>query len=299
MVKEGITFTTPALNLCLNLIMIETLDHIIIAVEDLDQATKDYELILGCNPVWMGEHKAYGTANSLFNFENTYLELLAAKGEGFGADMINHILSESGEGLSGAVLSTKDAHKAFSALANAGYRLGEPADGEGINHKDSQIRKWKNLFLPPELTRGIFAFLIEHVEGSLETPSFKEDSIHKLDHLVINTNDADGFIKIYQEIYGIRLALDKVIDAWNKRMLFFRLNKTTIEVIEEKDTNPSFDKLWGLAWSVKNLNQTHARLKKAGVDISEIKPGIKENTKVATVKSHTHNVPTLLIEHIS
>ena len=51
-------------------------------------------------------------------------------------------------------------------------------------------------------------------------PSFKEDSIHKLDHLVINTNDADGFIKIYKEIYGIRLALDKVIDAWNKRMLF-------------------------------------------------------------------------------
>ena len=279
--------------------MIETLDHIIIAVEDLNQATKDYELLLGQSPVWMGEHKAYGTANSLFNFENTYLELLAAKGEGFGADVINHILSESGEGLSGFVLSTKDAHKAFSALTNAGYSLGEPADGEGINHKDSQIRKWKNLFLPPELTRGIFAFLIEHVEGSLEMPSFKEDSIHKLDHLVINTNDADGFIKIYKEIYGIRLALDKVIDAWNKRMLFFRLNKTTIEVIEEKGASPSVDKLWGLAWSVKNLNQTHARLKKAGVDISEIKPGIKENTKVATVKSHTHNVSTLLIEHIS
>ena len=278
--------------------MIETLDHIIIAVEDLDQATKDYELLLGSNPVWMGEHKAYGTANSLFNFENTYLELLAAKGEGFGADMINHILSESGEGLSGAVLSTKDAHKAFSALTNAGYSLGAPADGEGINHKDSQIRKWKNLFLPPELTRGIFAFLIEHVEGSLETPSFKEDSIHKLDHLVINTNDADGFIKIYQETYGIRLALDKVIDAWNKRMLFFRLNKTTIEVVEDKNTSESADKLWGLAWSVKNLNETCARLKKSGVEISEIKPGIKENTKVATVKSHTHNVPTLLIEHL-
>lgn len=279
--------------------MINSLDHLIIAVKDLGLATENYKTILGNDPVWQGEHKSYGTANTLFNFENTYLELLAPKGEGFGADMINHILSESGEGLSGAVLSTKNAYKAFSALTNAGYSLGEPADGEGINHKDSQKRKWKNLFLPPELTRGIFAFLIEHVEGSLEIPLFTEDSIHKLDHLVINTNDADGFVEIYQNIYGIRLALDKVIDAWNKRMLFFRLNKTTIEVIEEKDTNPPADKLWGLAWSVKNLNETHARLKKAGVDISEIKPGIKENTKVATVKSHTHNVPTLLIEHIN
>ena len=59
--------------------MINAVDHIIIAVEDLDKATKDYELLLGCSPVWMGEHKAYGTANSLFNFENTYLELLSAK----------------------------------------------------------------------------------------------------------------------------------------------------------------------------------------------------------------------------
>ena len=29
-----------------------------------------------------------------------------------------------------------------------------------------------------------------------------------------------------------------------------------------------------------------------------VKNGIKENTLVVTVKSHTHNVPTLLIEHV-
>jgi catechol 2,3-dioxygenase-like lactoylglutathione lyase family enzyme len=279
--------------------MIDSLDHLIIAVKDLDEATKNYEILLGNEPVWQGEHKAYGTANTLFNFENTYLELLAAKGEGFGADLINYMLNEDGEGLAGLVLSTEDANKTLKSLASLGYDIAEPAEGEGINYTNSKKRKWKNLFLPPELTRGIFAFLIEHKEGSLDLPLLNKDSIHKLDHLVINTNDADGFVEIYQNIYGIRLALDKVIDAWNKRMLFFRLNKTTIEVIEEKDTNPPADKLWGLAWSVKNLNETHARLKKAGVDISEIKPGIKENTKVATVKSHTHNVPTLLIEHIN
>ena len=279
--------------------MIDSLDHLIIAVKDLDEATKNYKMLFGNDPVWQGEHKAYGTANTLFNFENTYLELLAAKGDGFGADLINHMLNEDGEGLAGLVLSTKDANKTSKSLTSLGYDVAEPAEGEGINYTNLKKRKWKNLFLPPELTRGIFAFLIEHKEGSLDLPSFDKDSIHKLDHLVINTNDADGFIKIYQETYGIRLALDKVIDAWNKRMLFFRLNKTTIEVVEEKDANPSADKLWGLAWSVKSLDETYARLKKSGVDISEVKPGIKENTKVATVKSHTHNVPTLLIEHIN
>ena len=36
-----------------------------------------------------------------------------------------------------------------------------------LNFKNNKIRKWKNLFLPPELTRGIFSFLIEHTEGTL------------------------------------------------------------------------------------------------------------------------------------
>ena len=81
-------------------------------------------------------------------------------------------------------------------------------------------------------------------------------------------------------------------------MLFFRLNKTTIEVIENKDGKPANDKLWGLAWEVKNIEATHQRLVDEGVDITSVKNGVKDNTLVATIKSHTHNVPTLLIEHL-
>ena len=115
---------------------------------------------------------------------------------------------------------------------------------------------------------------------------------------MINTNDADGFISVYKDIFKIRLALDKVIEHWKKRMLFFRLNKTTIEVIESKDGQPAHDKLWGLAWEVKNIEVVYQRLIGEGIDVSPVQKGIKENTLVATIKSHTHNVPTLLIEHV-
>ena len=118
-----------------------------------------------------------------------------------------------------------------------------------------------------------------------------------MDHVVINTNDADGFIDIYKNEFDIRLALDKVIEHWNSRMLFFRLNKTTIEVVEKKDDKDSLDSLWGLAWEVESIEKTHERLIKEGVEITDIKSGLKENTLVATIKSHTNNVPTLLIEH--
>ena len=60
--------------------MIETVDHIIIVVEDLHSAEENYTKILGIRPVWKGVHDAFGTSNVLFNFENTYLELLSATG---------------------------------------------------------------------------------------------------------------------------------------------------------------------------------------------------------------------------
>ena len=122
--------------------------------------------------------------------------------------------------------------------------------------------------------------------------------IKKLDHVVINTQDADDFISIYRDIYKIRLALDKTIEHWKRRMLFFRTNATTIEVIEEKDKQESADELWGLAWEVDSIEDAHKRLVTNNVEVTPIKEGLKKGTLVATIKSHTGNVPTLLIEHL-
>ena len=278
--------------------MIKTLDHLIVAVSDIDEAEKNYSKVFGADPVWRGEHAEYGTENSLFNFNNTYFELLAAKGDGLGAMLVNHALQETGEGLLGIVFGTDNLKETHQTLLDKGFLLGDISNGEGANFKNNKIRKWKNLFLPPELTRGIFSFLIEHTEGHLSiVDKFEPSMVNKLDHVVINTNDADGFIDIYKDVFNIRLALDKFVDEWKSRMLFFRLNKTTIEVIEKKNDEEPKDSLWGLSWEVDNIEEAHERLEKAGVEITPIKKGIKENTMVATIKSHTHNVPTLLIQH--
>ena len=278
--------------------MISSLDHIILAVEDLQDAEKNYKNLLGIEPSWRGLHKELGTANVIFNFKNTYLELLSAEGEGVGADLVNESIKKNGEGLAGIVLNTKDISKASKKLKDLGFLVGDVLTGEGKNKDTNDIRNWKYLFLPQELTRNLFLFLIEHTKGILpQDEKFPPGSINKLDHVVINTNDADGFINIYQDIFNIRLALDRIIEHWKSRMLFFRLNKTTIEVIEKKDRKDPNDSLWGLAWEVESIKDAHERLVSKGVEVTEIKKGLKENTLVATIKSHTHNVPTLLIEH--
>ncbi len=279
--------------------MISTLDHLIIAVKDLDQAEKNYKKILGTNPVWRGRHKSLGTANSIFNFKNTYLELLTSDGEGLGAELIKNLIQENGDGLAGIVFGVDDMLQTVQQLKQEGYQISDPAEGEGSDNETNKVRKWHNLFLPPELTRGLFSFIIQHHDGEL--PSHKEyakDSINKLDHVVINTNNADSFIEIYRDVFKIRLALDKTIEHWNSRMLFLRLNKTTIEVVERSNNEKPKDTLWGLAWEVESIEDTHKRLVSEGVEVSDIKAGLKENTLVATVKSHTHNVPTLIIQHL-
>jgi predicted enzyme related to lactoylglutathione lyase len=197
------------------------------------------------------------------------------------------------------VFATKNIVGVHNALKGREFLVGDISDGEGINSADQRVRKWKNLFLPPELTRGIFSFVIEHTDGNLpEIKNLEASSPHKLDHVVINTNDADGFIEIYKDIFDIRLALDKTIEHWQKRMLFFRLNQTTIEVIEQQDDLPPSDKMWGLAWAVKDIEKAHQRLLDEGVKVTPIQKGVKEKTLVATIKSHTQNVPTLLIQHL-
>ena len=279
--------------------MFTRLDHLIVAVKDLDEAENNYKKLFGFPPVWKGSHKDLGTSNSLFNFENTYFELLSASGNGAGADLVNNYLAQSGEGLIGMVFATEDINSARHSLVEKGFVVEEPSSGQGINNSDQQTRNWKNLFLPPELTRGIFSFVIEHLDENLpQSKALNASSPHKLDHVVINTNDADGFIKIYKDAFNIRLALDKIIEHWNKRMLFFRLNKTTIEVIEQKDDLPSNDQMWGLAWVVKDIEKAYKRLTNEGIEVTPVQKGIKEKTLVATIKSHNHNVPTLLIQHL-
>ena len=277
--------------------MIENVDHIIVVVEDLGLAEQNYKKIFGIDPVWRGKHEELGTANVLFNFENTYFELLAVNGSGIGADLVNHTINEKGEGLLGLVLGTKNIVQFRDSAIENGYPLSEISTGHGINEQNEK-REWLYQFLPYELTRGIFSFVIEHKSPDLPLLASDKSTVNKLEQVVIKTNDVNGFIKIYKDIYGIRLALDSFVETWKKRILFFRLNKTTIEVIEDKnDKDLPNDSLWGLAWGVKDIKQTRERLLSMNIEVSDIRPGVKEDTLVATISSHTNNVPTLLIEH--
>ena len=280
--------------------MIKSIDHILIAVKNLEESSLQYEKVLGLKPTWRGKHPSLGTENILFPLENLYLELIAGTSDGSLADQVNDHIKENGESIFGIALEVENIEEVLKSEEYSNFQNIEITSGEGINIDSGAKREWKNIMLPKESTRGVFTLLIEHTSGALpKYESFENDQIERLDHIVINSNDPDGLIDLYRDTYGIRLALDQYVEKWGGRMLFFRTNQTTIEAIGIKnDADKPVDKAWGLAWTTKDIKKTHSRLVSEGVEISDVKDGRKPKTLVATIKSHTCNIPTLLIEHL-
>ena len=279
--------------------MIKSIDHILVAVKDLEKAVRDYSLLFGFGPTWQGNHPSLGIKNALFPLENMYLELIAIDDEGPLAETVNEHLKKNGESIFGLALETDNIELAKNELSASFNTDLEISDGKGVNNISKDERHWRNIFIPNKFSRGIFTLLIQHTKGILpENDISDESNISRMDHVVINSNDPDGLVDLYGDKYGIRLALDQFVEKWGGRMLFFRTDHTTIEAIGIKKDGPAEDFLWGLAWTTKDIKKTHKRLVGAGVNVTDIKDGRKPKTLVATIKSHCADVPTLLIEHL-
>jgi len=278
--------------------MSTTVDHIIIAVTDLLTATTDYTTLLGRLPSWQGSHPDYGTANTLFQLENTYIELLAPAGQGLATEHINKVLNGRDTQLGGFVFGTEDAAAFIDHARKQGLAASDPVPGHGVDTLTGAERRWRNMFWDANAARGIFSFCIEHETGSSlrEAQPTGAGALTGVDHVVVKTQSVEAAKRFYGEQLGIRLALEQHVPEWGGTQLFFRTSSMSIEVIAS-DIAPAQDALWGLALKSPDLEVTQARLSEAGVDVSDIREGRKPGTRVCTVKSHALNVPTLLIEH--
>jgi methylmalonyl-CoA epimerase len=285
-----------------------TLDHIVIAVRDLDAATADYTKLLGREPSWRGDHPTYGTRNTLYRIDNTYIELLGlgAKKSGRWASELSRRL-EQGEGLYMLALGTPDVNATVREMRDAGLEVQDSHDGDGIDQMTGVRRAWRNAVVPARASHGVRVFFIEHKsppDALPPAPVAADDGscVKRMDHAVVLSADMEMARQVWANTIGARLALDRTFPERNTRILFFRLADITIEIsggaqqTEEGMGKP--DRLWGVAWGVDDLEKACARLQAAGVDVSGPRKGIKPGTLVATVKGeHTHGVATLLIEH--
>ena len=268
--------------------MIDGLDHVAIAVNDLDVAASAYEALLGRDPDWREE--AAGARHAWFQLANMALDLVQPDGPGESGDRVRARLAASGEGLWGLAFAVSDFEETRRVLDRRGAPSSEPMD---LLSTDA----WRLSFLGEEATHGIPIALAERASSVARADPAGEGAVIALDHAVVATSNADRAAALYGARLGLDFRLDRANPQWGSRLLFFRCGDAVIEVsVDLKNpTSAAPDRLTGLAWRVANPDAAQARIAAAGFDVSPVRTGRQPGARVFTVRSGVPGAPTLIV----
>ena len=280
--------------------MITGLDHIALAVNDLDASVAAYRALLGREPNWIGGDG--GARHAWFQLPNMALDIITPHGEGAFGDTIRQHLAEHGEGIWAIAFTVENAEAAQKLVERRGLRGSAPGPTRST-HDDGRKRYWTTSALNAADTGGINILLVDPPRSGepwpLSAPVAGEDAaVSELDHVVINTANPDRALAIYGAKLGLDLRLDRANAQWGVRQLFFRCGSAVVEMGASLKTPASDapDRFGGLAWRVTDPDAGQARLAAAGFDVSQVRTGRKPGTRVFTVRDAPGGVPTLMIQ---
>jgi len=130
--------------------MFKGLDHIVVAVKDLDAAVKRYEAIYGAAVSERSEAPAAGMRMAFFRFEESYVELVSNLGD---EGPIAKRLADRGEGVHLVAMKVEDLEKTLAELRAKGVRLvGDPGPGAPVRGQ---------VFIHPSETGGVLTQLVQ------------------------------------------------------------------------------------------------------------------------------------------
>ena len=130
--------------------MFKGLDHVVIAVKDLDAAVGRYETIFGAAVSERREAEAAGMKMAFFRFPDSYIELVSNLGaEG----PIAKRLEERGEGVHLVAMQVDDLEATLADLRGKNIRLvGDPGPGAPVKGQ---------VFIHPSMTGGVLTQLVQ------------------------------------------------------------------------------------------------------------------------------------------
>jgi hypothetical protein len=146
------------------------IDHLVIAVRDLDHAADELERCVGLAATGGGRHPKLGTQNRLAWLGDTYLELVSiadrdvAEGSWLGVPTIAALAR--GGGLATWAIATDSIVADIAALRAIGARLGNSTPGER-ERPDGTVVRWR-VAIGGRLGPAEPPFLIEHEPFSAE-----------------------------------------------------------------------------------------------------------------------------------
>lgn len=256
--------------------MITGFDHVVIAVLDIGVGVAAYETLLERKTSQFETRDDVATA--VFATSNLAVELMAPVGPG--AARLSAALDDGGEGLKSLVFATADIERMRMRCERVGLAPEDIVESDaGRSFRASTDR-----------THGVRLFFMQRREPQTRDGG----AVSGLDHIVIRTPDAERAAALYGARLGLDMRLDR--EVMGRRLMFFRCGDAIVEIIHDDALTDGRDKLWGISWRANDADATRQRLANAGLDVSDVRAGMKPGTRVFTVRDKTCGVPTLMVQ---
>lgn len=126
------------------------IDHVVIAVKDLDASIAQFEKVYGVSATDIGEPPGAGFRNAYFRLPTGYVELVAPTNE---TGPVGRRVAASGEGAYLMALAVDDVEATVADLRDKGVRLvGDPGPDKPITGQ---------IFIHPSAAGGILTQLVQ------------------------------------------------------------------------------------------------------------------------------------------
>jgi methylmalonyl-CoA epimerase len=130
--------------------MFKGIDHVVVAVKDLEASVARYETIYGAPVSDRAEAPAAGMKMAFFRFPDSYIELVSNIDD---QGPIAKRLEERGEGVHLVAMKVDDIDKTLADLRAGGIRLvGDPGPGNPVKGQ---------VFIHPSMTGGVLTQIMQ------------------------------------------------------------------------------------------------------------------------------------------
>lgn len=130
--------------------MFKGVDHVVIAVKDLEEKIGQYEAIYGMPVSDRSESERGGMKMAFFRFDDSYIELVTNWGD---QGPIAKRLAEQGESIHLVAMKVDDVDATVTELRGKGVRLiGDPGEGNPVTGQ---------VFIHPSVSGGVLTQLVQ------------------------------------------------------------------------------------------------------------------------------------------
>lgn len=212
--------------------MLTAIDHIIIGVNNLEQASAQFSQKLGLAVSGGGRHPTGGTANRIIVIGDTYLELIAVHAPAEAQQSMLDRLAVH-EGYLNFVLASDDIEVDSKAIADRGVLIVGPTPGS-LRAADGRTRGWSRTNIEhPDLAQH-YPFVIQHDSTGEErrfrlagwtNPPEHPLGVTQVRSTTIAVADLTEATQRFQHIYGLQPSdtFTGEADGWDAMLVSFPL----------------------------------------------------------------------------